>query len=616
MTAPATRRQLTTPPPHRTLSASLWLLGAAPLGFFVLAVQYSAITFPFWDHCEMIRYFAMLHDHTLHVSDLWAPHNHSRPLTFRTLVLLNGFLTGWDIRSEYLYLMASVIGAFVLQALCLRRLLGAWSPKCLSLVVLLSVISFSPAGHNNQWWSFMIVMDLTHLLAVAALLAVCFGPRSWPSNILAAALCWLATYTVTNGLVAFAVAAFMVQIASPNSRRFDRFTAFWCANIAAVLALYLPHLNESPEAIHPLAQLAFCLAYLGSPLASLLIFPYHDVFEIPAVTLRNSLVGALLVALSACILFFLWDQIRKARPAALLFLGFSLFAAGSAVLTSLGRAEFGVYGIANANASRYTIFGAYVLYALVYAAAAEWRSSNIPARLAAIVDRPRVKRLALCAFGAFLILATFSYWRSRVVYANAHYLNQLLAAAFLRDDAASLKFVYPNIQAAQEMKNTLRRLQIGPYYLNQARPSTTVSAADPLHTLAQNKIGDQFGIDGLRDIASLGQVLFANPSSRFALPANHIQRVRFEFGILDSALQASPAPDGVVFRVSLKHNGRQEKILWTKTLKPVSEHADRGIKGAEVIVSGGELDQLIFETQAVKDPVSNWAFWRNVEVLK
>jgi len=68
--------------------------------------------------------------------------------------------------------------------------------------------------------------------------------------------------------------------------------------------------------------------------------------------------------------------------------------------------------------------------------------------------------------------------------------------------------------------------------------------------------------------------------------------------------------------VSLKHNGRQEKILWTKTLKPVSEHADRGIKGAEVIVSGGELDQLIFETQAVKDPVSNWAFWRNVEVLK
>jgi hypothetical protein len=590
-----------------SLRASLWLFTLVPLALFVMAVQYSAIIFPFWDHCEMIRYFAMLHDHTLRLSDLWAPHNHSRPLTLRTLVLLNGSLTGWDIRSEYIYLIASVLAAFALQAVCLRRLLGAWSSKCLSLVLLLSVISFSPAGHNNHWWSFMIQLDLTHLLVVAALFIVCFGPRSWANNILAAILCWLATYTLTNGLVAFAVAALLVQTTSSNIRRFDRFTAFWCANIAAVLAVYLPHLNESGGALRPLSQLEFSLAYLGSPLASLLIFPYRDMFEIPSVTLRNALVGSAVLAVSVCVAFLLRDQIRRARPAPLLFLGFSLFALGSAILTSWGRANFDAYGVANANASRYTIFGAYALYALIYAAAAERPIGDLASRLGSVIDSPSVRRLAVCAFGIFLAAAGLSYWRSRVVYANAHDFNRLLAAAFLRDDAASLKFVYPNVQAVQEMKGTLRRLGIGPYYLNQTSPSL-------LHTLARNKVVDQFGIDGIRDIPPVGEILFATPSSRFAVQANEAHLVRFEFGILDSALQAAPPPDGVIFRVVLRHSDRGEAVLWTRSLKPLSEPADRGIQKAEVTVSGGSSDQLIFETLPVKNPVSNWAFWRNLVV--
>jgi hypothetical protein len=600
----------------RWLRASLWLLTIVPLVFFVMAVQYSAIIFPFWDHCEMIRYFAMLHDHTLRLSDLWAPHNHSRPLTLRSLVLLNGSLTGWDIRSEYIYLIASVLAAFALQALCLRRLLGAWSSKCLSLVLLLSVISFSPAGHNNHWWSFMIQLDLTHLLVAAALLTVCFGPRSWANNILAAILCWLATYTLTNGLVAFAVAALLVQFTSSNIRRFDRFTAFWCANIAAVLAVYLPHLNESGGALRPLSQLEFSLAYLGSPLASLLIFPYRDMFEIPSVTLRNALVGSAVLAVSVCVAFLLRDQIRRARPAPLLFLGFSLFALGSAILTSWGRANFDAYGVANANASRYTIFGAYALYALIYAAAAELPMSDVPGRLASVIAGFRVRRLALCACGIFLLLATLSYWHSRVIYANAHYFNRILAAAFLRDDAASLKFVYPNIEAVQEMKGTLRRLGIGPYYLNQAQTSGAGSTVDLLQTLAQNKVADQFGIDGWRDLPGLGPVVFATPHSRFALTADHVRSVRFEFGITDTALQASPLPDGVTFLVLLKHAKGSEEVLWTRTLRPVAEPEDRGVQQADVSVSGGSTDQLVFETRAVKNPINNWAFWRGVVIFK
>jgi len=73
---------------------------------WLLAVQYSALPYPIGDHWEFIGLFAKLDTHRLSFPDLWQPHNHARPLTFRALILLNGALTGWDIRSEFIYLPA------------------------------------------------------------------------------------------------------------------------------------------------------------------------------------------------------------------------------------------------------------------------------------------------------------------------------------------------------------------------------------------------------------------------------------------------------------------------------------------------------------------------------
>jgi hypothetical protein len=114
----------------------------------------------------------------------------------------------------------------------------------------------------------------------------------------------------------------------------------------------------------------------------------------------------------------------------------------------------------------------------------------------------------------------------------------------------------------------------------------------------------------------LGQVIFANPNSRFALPRDQIKQVRFQYGILDGALQASPRLDGVIFRVLLKHSTGREDVLWMSTLTPVSRPEDRGVKEAEIVVNTSSADQLIFETLAVKNPLGDWAFWRSVVVQK
>src|SRR5580700_8322524 len=99
----------------RKLRALLWLVIVLPAVFLLLMVQYSAITYPFADHCEFIGLFAKLHNHQLSWADLWQAHNHARPLTFRALILLNGALTGWDIRSEFVYLPPFLLAAFLVQ---------------------------------------------------------------------------------------------------------------------------------------------------------------------------------------------------------------------------------------------------------------------------------------------------------------------------------------------------------------------------------------------------------------------------------------------------------------------------------------------------------------------
>jgi hypothetical protein len=157
--------------------------------------------------------------------------------------------------------------------------------------------------------------------------------------------------------------------------------------------------------------------------------------------------------------------------------------------------------------------------------------------------------------------------------------------------------------------------QIVIQWLRLPAESSRLSTGFPsTETLAANKLFDQFGVDGLRNLPPLGEIVFANPASRFALPGEHIQHVRFQFGVFNSALQASPPPDGVIFRVILKHSTGHEDVLWMRTLTPVSRPEDRGMQDAELSVNGSSEDQLIFETLPVKNPISNWAFWRGVMV--
>lgn len=435
----------------------LYGLAAAPAVYVLIAIQYSAITFPFWDHAELIRFLQSYYDGTLRLSDLWQPHNHSRPFTYRLVYVVNAVITGWDIRSEYLFLLLAIFGAYALHLRALYRLHASHaglSYACCAAA--LSIFFFSPVGHNNHWWSMMLQLDLASLLIAYALLRVALATDRWSAHVAGAAGCWLATYTLTNGLIAFLAIIAALMLAQWPRLRPDRRIVFWLVNFAAVLAVYLPGLPHEPGGRPTLAALAeFSLVYLGAPLAGLVRFPYRDQFDIPQGLLLNAACGAALLLYAAWLLWRAREDVRRREASATILLVFALFAVGSALATAWGRAAFDAFGVANANGSRYSIYSSYLIFGIIYRIAGLSANGGL---------RSATRPLAAAALATLSVLGAIAYAAAWPVYVSAHDFNRQLAAAYQNRGAGELdRLIYPDADFVARLKSTLLRLELGPY---------------------------------------------------------------------------------------------------------------------------------------------------------
>ena len=579
----------------------VWVAILGPPSFLLVAIQHGALTHPFSDYCKLIPLVDKLQHGTLTFADLVAPLNQNRPATWRALVLANAWLTGWDIRSEYLYLVAALLGAFLVQVRLLARSCAECSrERVLVLVAALSIVSFSPAAHNDHWWSMLLQFDMGHLFVVLAFALVSWNGRRWRDHLLAALACWLATYTVTNGLVAFVACAMVAQLFSPEPRRFTRLALFWIANVAVAVVLYVPGLPDLDRGLPSLGQwLVFTSAYLGSPAAAILWFPFQSQFDLPergVVTATNAVVGVVLTALLVARAFDV-VRARDRSTAARAIAAFALFAVGSAMLTGLGRADLGESGVANANASRFILFGSSALYAGLYAAA------MAPSRRR--WHLPWHPRIAPAIAGLIVIIcASVSYARSWKVYAEARRFDRLLAAAYAEDTDGSGfdAVIYPEPELVPAFKATLKRLRVGPY--------RDVPEFDALERLARSKLIDQFSVNGLR-AGTEGLILFAHPHSRFALQTAGATAIHFRYGVMPNATTVVPPTDGVEFRV-LATDLETERLLWSTVWRPKSQapHEQQQTVALPRNFSG----TLIFETLAVGTSENDWAFWADLAI--
>ncbi|MET4277738.1 MULTISPECIES: hypothetical protein [unclassified Bradyrhizobium] len=134
----------------KTRNPLLILLAAIPAVYLLWAIQYSAITVPFWDHTELMHWIAEWREGNFHFSSLWAPHNHTRPFVYRLVMLINAVATDWDIRSEYIYLYLSIYETFACFVWLARRLVDEANEVFAVTLLIVSLIVLSPVGHVRR----------------------------------------------------------------------------------------------------------------------------------------------------------------------------------------------------------------------------------------------------------------------------------------------------------------------------------------------------------------------------------------------------------------------------------------------------------------------------------
>jgi hypothetical protein len=288
---------------------------------------------------------------------------------------------------------------------------------------------------------------------------------------------------------------------------------------------------------------------------------------------------------------------RERSTAARAFAAFALFAVGSAMLTGLGRADLGETGVANANASRFILFGSSAVYAALYAAAMAPSRPRLPL--------PWNPRVATAVAGLMVMTcATISYARSWTVYAEARVFDRLLAAAYAADAHESTfdAVIYPEPELVPGFKATLKRLRVGPY--------RDVPKLDALERLARIKLVDQFAVNGLR-AGTDGLILFAHPHSRFAIQTTGASAIHFRYGVLPNATTVSPPTDGVEFRV-LTTDLEAERLLWSTIWRPKFQapHDQQLTVALPRDFSG----TLIFETLAAGTSQNDWAYWADLVI--
>src|SRR5258708_3901825 len=368
--------------------AGFLFVAACPIVFLFAMMQMSALTVPFWDHWSQLQSIKTYYDQGFQSASwnvLQGKLNHARPVTSRSIFLINPILTRWSVASEFIYVYIAMALTLLVLYRSIRKVAGTPSltVKEAALFSIVAIFYCSPANHNLHWWSFMLALTLNHLLSFLALFLIAFHPRRWRTNVAAAALCWLSAYTFTNGLFLILVVAGVSQIASARPLRPNKATAFWAGNIALLYWTYFPIDRPQDFATHPalLDLLAFILMNIGNPLAELIHFSFQNQFEPAAGTPLSIVCGSFIRLACLAILIARRELFRNPPPHFLILIGFGAFALISAAAVGWTRGAFDQYGIRNGNNSRYVMTGTYIIFGMLYflfpvAPTVFFRSSN------------------------------------------------------------------------------------------------------------------------------------------------------------------------------------------------------------------------------------------------
>jgi hypothetical protein len=391
------RNRVRFPRADKLLSYLILACGICTMGIGARHIVTSHSLVPFWDEWTEIDTIATAPNHQVPLSWLWSQHNEHRVVFYRLLLLADIHLFHGKRWISFWCMLAVQL----LSLVCLAWILhfcGVKGTLWRTIVGLGAFALFCPVQWENFDWAFQISFLLPGFLLFLGLSALLKYQHSvqqlrqgWvylALSILAAAA---ATYSNANGILLWPLLLLVATASIPRFEVIASYVGFGILFIALYLYHYVgPANHASPlDSIrHPFRVGEYLSEYFGFTHILLWGVRIRDSFAI-----SSGLFGLLLAL--AVVAIVLWR--RRREPLHFVLLGFMFFAIGTAVLTALGRLNFGV---AQAFSSRYQTFN------LLF-----WFSTL--SLLLLLVDRtsPFLRTFLLAALGAAMLsaFATFPF---------------------------------------------------------------------------------------------------------------------------------------------------------------------------------------------------------------
>lgn len=360
----------------------LFLIAAPPVLIGLLILR-DAVNIPFLDQWNgSAPLFAKMAAGTLTLTDFFAQHNEHRMFFPRLLFFGLGRLTHWDIRAE-LWVIWLLVLICLFNISQLARYSG-WKgfSRCFWILSPASLLLFTPLSMENFLWGFQIGFVLP-LACVTASIWVAAYIRHPFNFVFAILLCTICTFSIASGLTSWVLTTPLLLFAQSqsNSPTSKRWWAIWTSTFLLELLAYFFHYEKPVDRssawsflTDPLAASEYVLVFLGNP------FTYGT--TLPPLPLGLASGGLLLLLLLICT-SYIW---RKRFERGLLddtlpWLMLAMVGITSAILTMMGRLEFGANQARNSRYIAFAVTLPIALLVLMRMVHSHWTSSfSIPIR--------------------------------------------------------------------------------------------------------------------------------------------------------------------------------------------------------------------------------------------
>ncbi|MEP6486184.1 hypothetical protein NDI43_01850 [Microcoleus vaginatus GB2-A3] len=253
----------------------LFTLYLIPLLLLIGFVANFSVNVPVDDEWRLASLFEKIAAGNVTFNDFWALHSNHRILFPKIIIAVLAFASRWNIN----YQLCLSIGLAAITFIAMYKLSSMPVKNVAEDLwhlanILTCILLFSLVQHENWLWGFQLAWFFVNLCLVTAVYAL-VSPHKLVPNIrisIAAVLCFLASFSLAQGLLSWLAAIPAVVALEGNTAQKRKRAIAWMLLFVATCAVYSIDYHPSRKASiisllnKPLVVIDYFLSLLGSPI--------------------------------------------------------------------------------------------------------------------------------------------------------------------------------------------------------------------------------------------------------------------------------------------------------------------------------------------------------------